>query len=66
MGILAIVVIAAIGGFVYPWISGVVTAKIPTSVTNNKVGAALIVGLLILVSIWAASLVVGAVGLRKA
>lgn len=64
MGILAIVLLAGLGGLIYTYISPLIQAKLPASLPQGKIAQGFIVGSIILLAIWAASLVLSVVGLR--
>jgi len=64
MHIVAIVLLAGIGGLIFSYISPLIQAKLPASLPQGKIAQAFVVGFIILLSIWAASLVIGAIGMR--
>lgn len=64
MGIVAIVLLAGLGGIIFTYISPLIQAKIPASLPQGKIAQGFVVGFIILLSIWAASLVLGVVGMR--
>lgn len=66
MGILAIVLLAGLGGLIFTYISPLIQSKLPASLPQGKIAQGFVVGFIILIAIWAASLVLSLVGVRTA
>ena len=66
MGILGIVLLAGLGGLIFTYISPLIQAKLPASLPQGKIAQGFIVGGIILLAIWGASLVLSVVGIRSA
>jgi len=64
MHIVAIVLLAGLGGLIFTYISPLIQAKLPASLPQGKIAQGFIVGFIILLSIWAASLVLSVVGME--
>lgn len=64
MHIVAIVLLAGIAGAIFSWISPIIQAKLPASLPQGKIAQAFVVGFIVLLSIWAASLIIGVIGMR--
>jgi hypothetical protein len=65
MGLLALGVLAIVLGFIHSWIEPRIVSAIPAAVpAQNMVVKPLITGGVILIALFAANLIVGAVGLR--
>lgn len=65
MHILAIVLLAGLGGLIFTYISPLIQSKLPASLPQGKIAQGFIVGAIILIAIWAASLVLSLVGLER-
>jgi hypothetical protein len=65
MGIVAVVLLAGLGGMIFTYISPLIQAKLPASLPQGKIAQGFIVGFIILLAIWGASLVLSLVGLKK-
>jgi hypothetical protein len=65
MHIVAIVLLAGLAGGIFSWVSPLIQAKLPASLPQGKIAQAFVVGFIVLLSIWAASLVLSVVGLEK-
>lgn len=65
MHIVAIVLLAGLGGLIFTYIQPLIQSKLPASLPQGKIAQGFIVGFIILLSIWAASMVLSVVGLRR-
>jgi hypothetical protein len=65
MHILAVVLLAGLGGLIFTYISPLIQAKLPASLPQGKIAQGFVVGFIILLSIWAASLVLSVVGVER-
>lgn len=65
MGIVAVVLLAGLGGLIFTYISPLIQAKVSTSLPQGKIAQGFIVGFIILLAIWGASLVLSVVGLER-
>jgi len=65
MHIVAVVLLAGLGGLIFTYISPMIQAKLPASLPQGKIAQGFVVGFIILLAIWAASLILSVVGLER-
>lgn len=63
---LALAIVAMVAGFVYNWITPLITPKLPSQVSGNMILSSIATGVFILVSIAVAHFVARAIVGRKA
>ena len=63
MHIIAVVLLAGLAGGIFSYVSPLIQAKLPASLPQGKIAQAFVVGFIVLLSIWAASLDFGVVGM---